>query len=228
MKYLLFIPLIICGFSFTNISKVNPANGEDFCNIGEYTHPPFDDTSDCPDFQAFLEGSVTNSDIYAEAKYDIIAANIIESDVTVVYDAGRAVKLNPGFHAKRGSNFHAFIDGCGGITSPILDRSDVSASEEASELDNIQSLPTEFTLYNYPNPFTGQTTIEYNLPNDSPVTLTVTDLAGKRIAVLANHEQQERGIHTITFNADNYPTGIYYYTIQAGNFAETRKMTLAK
>lgn len=226
MKYLLFIPLIICGFSFTDISKVNPANGEHFCNIEEDTDLLYEDASVCPDFGVFIADYVSGNDVYFEVKYDITAFNIIESGVTMVYDAGRSIRLNPGFHAKRGSTFHAFIDGCGGTTS-LEDRSDASASEEASEPD-VLSVDTDFTLRNFPNPFTGQTTIEYNLPSDSQVTLTITDLTGKRIAVLVNHEQQDKGIHTATFDASPYPIGTYYYTIQAGDFVETQKMTLAK
>lgn len=225
MKYLLFVPLIICGFSFTNISKVNPINEENFFNTEEDTDPPCDDASVCPDYGFFIADYVSGNDVYLEVRYDITAFNVIESGVTMVYDAGRRVRLNPGFHAKRGSNFRAFIEGCCGTTS-LEDRSDTSASEEEADL----TMPpdTDFALYNFPNPFTQQTTIEYNLPNDSPVTLTVTDMAGKRLAVLVNHERQGRGIHTSAFDGTNYPAGTYYYTIQAGDFVKTQKMTLVK
>lgn len=81
---------------------------------------------------------------------------------------------------------------------------------------------------NYPNPFSDYTTIEYTLNDNSPVTIFVSDLNGRQVAVLIDDEQQETGTHTTTFNGSNYPAGMYYYTIQAGNLVATRKMTLFK
>jgi len=81
---------------------------------------------------------------------------------------------------------------------------------------------------NYPNPFSTQTTIEFDLPKDIPVTLFVSDMTGKQIAVILDNEQQYAGKNQVTFDGSNYPSGMYYYTIQAGEYAATKKMVLTK
>jgi len=83
-------------------------------------------------------------------------------------------------------------------------------------------------IFNFPNPFTKQTTISYTLAKESPVTLTVYDGMGKQVVKLTEHETKQAGTHLINFNGKNYPSGIYYYTLQAGNYIETRKMILMR
>ncbi len=80
---------------------------------------------------------------------------------------------------------------------------------------------------NYPNPFNPATMIKYSLPTEEFVTLKVYDVLGRETAALVN-EKQVSGEHTIAFNASQLPSGIYFYTISAGTFKETRKMILAK
>jgi len=95
---------------------------------------------------------------------------------------------------------------------------------EESKVDQTDAL----SIRNYPNPFSGYTTIEYTLKADSDVTLTILDLNGRQIAVLVDGRQQTVGTHTATFDGSSYPAGMYYYTIRAGEYAGTQKMILAK
>jgi len=81
---------------------------------------------------------------------------------------------------------------------------------------------------NFPNPFSDYTTIEFNLFNDSPVTIKVYDLTGKQVATLLDNETKAAGLHQVTFGGDAYPSGMYMYTIQAGEYVTTRKMNLVK
>lgn len=81
-------------------------------------------------------------------------------------------------------------------------------------------------VFNFPNPFDGQTTISYILPQENQVTLTVYDGTGKQIAVLQKKETKPAGTHSINFKGNNYPPGIYYYTLRAGDFVKTQKMFL--
>jgi len=83
-------------------------------------------------------------------------------------------------------------------------------------------------LRNYPNPFNGQTTIEFDLENDAAVSLYVSDITGKQIQVLLNEEQRTRGINQVTFDGSDHPAGIYYYTMSAGEQLMTKKMILVK
>lgn len=88
--------------------------------------------------------------------------------------------------------------------------------------------PDEFNLsQNYPNPFNPATKIEFSIPNSSLVELTISDVLGRDIYTLVN-EQLSAGNYSVNFNAANYPSGIYFYKIKAGNFTDTRKMILIK
>lgn len=88
----------------------------------------------------------------------------------------------------------------------------------------------EYSLHqNYPNPFNPSTRINYELRNSNYVTLKVFDLLGKEVATLVN-EKQSAGSYAVDFNSSefNLPSGIYFYTLNAGDFKETRKMILIK
>jgi hypothetical protein len=85
---------------------------------------------------------------------------------------------------------------------------------------------------NYPNPFNPTTTIKYQIPQLSFVTLEVYDVLGNEIATLVNEEKLV-GIYKIEFNSHsgevrNLPSGIYFYMLRTGNFVETKKMILLK
>jgi len=80
---------------------------------------------------------------------------------------------------------------------------------------------------NYPNPFNPTTTINYVLPTAEKVELTVFDLMGREVAKLVN-QQQNAGPQTVTFDATNYASGMYVYTVKAGSFKSSKKMLLVK
>ena len=89
-------------------------------------------------------------------------------------------------------------------------------------------IPKEFILsQNYPNPFNPATTIKYQLLTSSYVFLKIYDLLGREIAELVN-EYKIVGDYEVKFNAGNLPSGIYFYKLRAGNFVETKKMSLMK
>lgn len=86
----------------------------------------------------------------------------------------------------------------------------------------------EFKLYNnYPNPFNPSTNIKFEIPSDSYVTLKVYDILGNEIASLIN-EEKTTGAYEVNFNARNFSSGIYFYTITAGSFTDAKKMLLVK
>lgn len=81
---------------------------------------------------------------------------------------------------------------------------------------------------NYPNPFNPSTTIQYRVAQpQTKVTLVVSDMLGKEVAVLVN-ELQDAGVHEIQFNANSLPSGVYCYSLRAGNTLLTKKMLLLK
>lgn len=80
---------------------------------------------------------------------------------------------------------------------------------------------------NYPNPFNPSTQISFTLPQASDVSLTVYNVIGQRVAVLAN-EMLQSGAHTYQFDASNLASGMYLYRLQTDNFSTTKKMMLIK
>ena len=89
-------------------------------------------------------------------------------------------------------------------------------------------IPTEIELYqNHPNPFNPATRIEYKIAKEAEVRLTVFNTLGQQIAVLVD-ARQNAGTHRVTFEGTPWPSGIYYYRLQAGKRSETRKMVLLR
>ena len=94
-------------------------------------------------------------------------------------------------------------------------------------------VPDKFVLFqNYPNPFNPSTKIKFEIPSVGarhavPVRLIIYDILGREIAVLVN-EQLKPGTYEVEWDASAYPSGVYFYRLTAGNFAETKKMVLLK
>ncbi len=86
----------------------------------------------------------------------------------------------------------------------------------------------DFSLeQNFPNPFNPSTRINYQIAKENFVTLKVYDIIGNEVAALVNN-QQPAGKYSVDFNSANLPSGVYLYRLQAGNYIQTRKMTLIK
>jgi len=95
------------------------------------------------------------------------------------------------------------------------------------EVENNSTPKTYALSQNYPNPFNPATTIKYSVPSAQFVTLKVFNLLGQEVATLINQEQNA-GNYIVRFDASGLSSGIYFYSLQAGNFNETRKMMLMK
>jgi beta-glucanase (GH16 family) len=80
---------------------------------------------------------------------------------------------------------------------------------------------------NYPNPFNSSTTISFNLPSRSLVSLAVLNANGQEVASIESKELPA-GNYTREWNASGFPAGIYYYRLKAGKFTETKKLILIK
>lgn len=89
-------------------------------------------------------------------------------------------------------------------------------------------VPVNYSLeQNYPNPFNPTTNIKFNLPKNEHVTLKIYDMLGNEIKTLVEGNQQA-GKYNITFDASGLSSGVYFYTLKTGSFAETKKMMLVK
>jgi hypothetical protein len=100
-------------------------------------------------------------------------------------------------------------------------------------LNKAPVVPETYVLsQNYPNPFNPVTNISYGLPKESFVTISVYNLMGQKVAELVN-DDRNAGYHTVTWNSANLigepvSSGVYVYTITAGNYQSVKKMILMK
>ena len=89
-------------------------------------------------------------------------------------------------------------------------------------------IPVTYDLYqNYPNPFNPSTTIRFDLPVEAPVPIIVYSAIGQKIAVLVD-DRLPAGQHEVRFDASMLPSGVYFYSMRAGEFVRNRKLLLLK
>jgi len=104
---------------------------------------------------------------------------------------------------------------------------------DLSQIENEASMPGSYSLLqNYPNPFNPTTTLRYDLPENSHVTITIYDMLGRKVKTLIN-ETQDAGYRSIIWdatgnNGERASAGIYLYQIQAREYMQTKKMVLLK
>jgi hypothetical protein len=97
-----------------------------------------------------------------------------------------------------------------------------------TSVEEFSAVPAEYSLkQNYPNPFNPSTTIRFSLPEAGFVRLNVYNSLGEIVETLVS-ESLTAGVYKSTFKADNLPSGIYIYKIEAGRFVKSSKMILMK
>jgi photosystem II stability/assembly factor-like uncharacterized protein len=96
-------------------------------------------------------------------------------------------------------------------------------------IQNISTeIPSSYSLFqNYPNPFNPTTNIRYQITNSKLVILKIFDILGKEVETLVN-EKQSPGTYEVDWNASQYPSGVYFYKLQSGDFVDTKRMILVK
>ena len=177
-------------------------------------------------------------------------AHTVDSDVRLNWQTETEVN-NYGFDILRKAHDDkwvtiGFVDGNGNTNSPkeysFVDKAptggiqfsyrlkqiDNDGEYEYSEVVEVTLVSNDFALYqNYPNPFNTTTTINYSLPEDALVTIKVYNAIGEELLVLVN-KTKEVGSHSVDFNAASLPSAVYFYTLRAGFYVETKKMILMK
>jgi aminopeptidase N len=97
-----------------------------------------------------------------------------------------------------------------------------------TNIDDIKIIPSEFSLeQNYPNPFNPTTTISWQIPGRSAVTLKIFDMLGNEITTLVS-EVKESGRYQVEFNSSGLSSGVYFYELKAGDFTSTKKLVVLK
>lgn len=104
---------------------------------------------------------------------------------------------------------------------------DISLDYPTGVKEITSNTPETFLLTAYPNPFNPSTTIRYQIPEMSFVTIKVYDVLGNEIATIVN-EEKTIGSYEVEFDASELTSGIYFYQLKADNYIETKKMVLLK
>ncbi|MBV6420612.1 MAG: hypothetical protein DAHOPDDO_01869 [Ignavibacteriaceae bacterium] len=142
----------------------------------------------------------------------------------------------PGFGTTTEVQHYSFVDEKlqSGNYQYRLKQVDFDGSFTYSDIIEVEVLsPNVFSLeQNYPNPYNPSTTIRYEIPEQSFVTIKVYDVLGNEIATLVN-EEKPAGSYEVEFNiysdeGQNLVSGVYFYKLQVGNFIQTKKMVLTK
>jgi len=120
----------------------------------------------------------------------------------------------------------------GSRTFPLSSPGSAIVSSQESEVAlcaiTTQNEPVKFTLeQNIPNPFNPSTLIKYSLPADTKVTLTVYDVTGRVVRTLVD-AYQNAGERVVEFNAENLPSGVYYYLLHTTQGVKSNKMILLR
>jgi len=167
--------------------------------------------------------------------YNVNEDYVVENPVPFTLPAFGTVSLNIKFKPSEDGYFRDYLH----------IRSDTETSRVAQVMflsgrtDTIFSTVTEDDIIynfvmeqNYPNPFNLSTKIKFVIPSNvnrvtSNVNITIYDVLGNEITTLINKEMRT-GVYEVEFDAANLPSGIYYYTLRAGTFTNTKKMMLIK
>jgi hypothetical protein len=87
--------------------------------------------------------------------------------------------------------------------------------------------PDNFQISTFPNPFNARTTFTFSLPSQEFVRLQVYDIQGKRVSTLVSSPLAQ-GRHSVSWNAENFPSGIYFYQIDIGSYSHVGRVSLLK
>ena len=193
-------------------------------------------------------GIVSNDIIYGSSNPvyldDSSTIQVSYSDIEGGWEGEGNIDTDPLFVAPDSGAFHLQA------TSPCIDAGDPSSPLDPDGTiadmgafyfeqtmvgfhEDLVILPNKIYLHqNHPNPFNPVTTLRYDLPEDAIVNITIYDMMGRVVSNLVN-SQQNAGYKSIQWNATNnavqpVSVGLYLYTIQAGEFRQTKKMVLLK
>lgn len=147
-------------------------------------------------------------------------------------DYGKGVSSENGGHVYFTGQYSGSISFPGNITLSGYGLSDIYLVRMDTNIvpvsSNNNQVPESFELFqNYPNPFNPSTTISFNLPVKSFVSLKIYDVTGRKVSENINSDLSA-GNHSVTFNGDDLASGIYYYRLESSGYVAVKKMLLIK
>ena len=226
------------------------ASGSDFWRDAvtldpQFGHKVYSKLKEAVDVIMNLEGESTEADALAQR----IASEIVQvlavvsetavDELSAVCDTGRkcmrsmqraASALEIAGILEANLNWSHAIDRYRQAWREATDELQRSLSKRGMEeygMRQVDLLPKEVSLSNYPNPFNPVTTITFALPESQRVLLRVFDIMGRQVKELANGTY-DAGHHSVTFDASSLPSGSYIYRLQVGEKSISRQMILSK
>ncbi len=213
--------------TFTATSKLNQA--PDVINPGgEYPYPQPYPNWTTVDLRSF--NISTSKNFVVQFPYEDPYPG--KNRVLATYHPSTGVERSPIYRASTGTWAYSGVSGKTNYSWAVLIRAYVSIIGTDIK-EPIEILPSAYALdQNYPNPFNPETVISFSLPKSSNVQIKIYDVLGNEIRTLIN-EERIAGKHNIYWNStDNsgkrVSSGVYFYTISADNFTQTKKMVLMK
>lgn len=168
------------------------------------------------------------------SKVVIVAINTSSNAIsqTFILQNGNTKFFTPYVTAEiKDCNQESSISVSNGSFTATLEGSSITtfvSSDSAVSVENSLSNPVSFKLFqNYPNPFNLSTRINFEIPEKSFVSLKVCNLLGEEVGELAGKEYIA-GVHSVIFDASHLVSGIYFYTLRARDFTQTRKMFVVR
>lgn len=158
----------------------------------------------------------------------------VANGANVTFHAGNEVLLADGINIEAGSQFYAYVDPFFTCTQypmgiiansgnsnypPVVKEYIVTWAGETNLVSD-----SDYEIKNFPNPFSNSTTIEYRIKDSQSVRISISDKSGQELFVLQNRKMHEAGTYKISFEGFNIPSGVYFCTIEADTFKETKQM----
>ncbi|MEM1319679.1 MAG: PKD domain-containing protein [Bacteroidota bacterium] len=150
------------------------------------------------------------------------------------FAGGRCVLLTPGFHAKSGADFWAYIDPCLELEEGLMAEAEEPEIDPSFEREEEEGLARDLSiapnqgldLLIAPNPFATTVQITYNITTqkNAQVRLSVFSLTGQEVALLVDEKSVADGVYHHTFDTSDLPSGIYFCELVVNNKRLTRRM----
>jgi hypothetical protein len=150
--------------------------------------------------------------------------NCLKICITNLDNLGNATRREYDYYAKGIGMVKATVEIHNPGTIELIAYKNVTSVQDKTPVFTIHEFALE---QNYPNPFNPSTVISYQVASFGKVSLKLFDLLGSEVATLVN-EVKSAGTYTVTFNAANMPSGVYFYRLKAGSFSKTKKLVLLR
>lgn len=210
--------------NYTNVLSLAPSKPQNLQVVSNGSHPVVSwDANTEPDLSGYkLYRSDDNGPFQYIANLSKYTTSYVDNNVTFTKPIWE-VKLVYKLKAKDTQNKYSVYSN----SDYIYGDPGVAWKRSGNYTDEKVIVTTYELNQNYPNPFNPNTLLSYQIPENNYVNLTVYNSLGQTVAELVNKYQSE-GSYSVEFDANNLPSGIYYYKIKAGEFTDVKKMILAK